>query len=245
MGLPRYQSNAFLRITLIHPAVVIELNMFDINQFQPSLGAIAAQCKPSIRFTVDGCRLFSCQVGYADTKAFPSWLIVFGILVCEGEIMLVAHYPAAKCLKEYDNSPPQITTSVIDILTFHPSVVFDDDVSECCEWSGEGSENPTLIAVRRGSVALSSVYKTAGMIVGMCQGLRWTAYILLHEEERDREFAKGKWKILNPSETATDVLVEDPDEKPLEKYLLRKEFKCTLKQRRMDAEVVENKQGAN
>ncbi|KIJ41819.1 hypothetical protein M422DRAFT_255138 [Sphaerobolus stellatus SS14] len=83
------------------------------------------------------------------------------------------------------------------------------------------------------------------MIVGLWQEIRWTADILLHEEGQDREFAKWKWRTPNPSETATDVSVEDPDEKPLEKYLLRKEFKRTLKQQRMDTEVMENKQSAD
>ncbi|KIJ22841.1 hypothetical protein M422DRAFT_276675 [Sphaerobolus stellatus SS14] len=101
--LPQYQSHGACT-DYIHPSSRRHWSQrARSNQFQPSLGSLAVQYDPSIRLIIDGWRVFSWQVGSADTETFPSWLIVFGILVYERDVTLIAHYPAAKCLKEYDS----------------------------------------------------------------------------------------------------------------------------------------------
>ncbi|KIJ41818.1 hypothetical protein M422DRAFT_255137 [Sphaerobolus stellatus SS14] len=61
----------FSRITSTHPAVVIELNVLDINEFQRSLGALAAHCEPSIRFVVDEWRLFQVKLAMPILRRSP------------------------------------------------------------------------------------------------------------------------------------------------------------------------------
>ncbi|KIJ42170.1 hypothetical protein M422DRAFT_254867 [Sphaerobolus stellatus SS14] len=207
-----------MRITSTHPALVLGQKVKNSTAITESLCILAESTERSLTYIIHGWRQYCTQKNIPHSEPFPTWIIVFGLLVQEDsdEVTIVAHHPASRSLEEFDSSPV-FTSVVMEKIPFHCSVHnrhndgwrFYNDIPE---------DTPWMVDRLRLGMAFLVILNNARRILGLWDELRWDHETLMREEEEDKQFAEWKWRTPNPSETGIDVWAESLRGEELEEY---------------------------